>query len=320
MEQRVYFCGAYPCGITVDGGFFGVCGTGHGAPVGGALTPGVHFAEVMPLHALPYAFAVTVAADGVEADEADCRRVDFGGGVHELRLVRMPPRGYTPPRVLARAAARQPNAVSAAVVDDGYIRLVLECDGATHAVLLRDGLQNVTVEAKNRGTAADILVRGVCAEGTEVVLVRRQGGFKTLLHEVCDGIAEEGDRLVLTPARGDLAGRASIKTYDLPAGTLASERFAYLAGTPARAEGRAAVVALFEAVRARDFSEAGFYLTDALRTVMTQDVMLDFFEGYGEIADDRYGGTDGFVLVGAHKAVPLVAEFSGGKIANLRQA
>lgn len=173
------------------------------------------------------------------------------------------------------------------VINDSYTQLLIEHNGSITRIYLPDFLENIRTKAETVGTKI-IFALTATTGAKQYLLVAARGDtdseYQIKIDCVADKIEQADSKTMVLSSLNDLAGRALVKVYDSAGFDSLDEYFVFLNGTPKRVTDPALVsVALFEAVKCDDLSEAKSYITQDLLSTIKIEELTEFLFDYVSI-------------------------------------
>lgn len=180
------------------------------------------------------------------------------------------------------------------LVEDVGTRMCIECGKDIFYHILPQGINNINLKAEILNNE---LVACVTAEDDEekykmkyLLLIKgTPDKYQIMIEGFVDKITQEGKKITTLKLKGDIACRGLITVYDGQTFEKTEEYYVYCKGEPVHTlDNRLMPIAVFEAVKCKDFNEAKYYLTDSLNEILTPEKLEDFFEDYYEIIFNNY--------------------------------
>lgn len=211
------------------------------------------------------------------------------------------------------------------IIEDVRTRLCIECGKDVFYHTLPQNLTNINLKAEILNNE---LVACVTAEENIdqykilylLIIKGTLGKYLVKLDGFWDKITQEGKKIITLKLKGDIACRGLKTVYDGQTFEKTEEYYVYCKGEPVRTtDTRLMPIAVFEAVKCKDFQEAKYYLTESLNQILTAEKLEDFFGEYEEIFPNHYYSQypHSFLLVDrSNKATLINTVYKNNKIDN----
>ncbi|HHW89995.1 MAG TPA: hypothetical protein GX745_03730 [Clostridiales bacterium] len=211
------------------------------------------------------------------------------------------------------------------LINDGADRLCIEYGKDVFYHALPKNLKNLTLKAEMLNSD---LVAAVTAQKEDdnlkdkylLVIKGKPKKYEVKIEGFFDLIHQEGKKISALKLNRDIALRGKVSVFDGQTLEKSDEYYVYVNKEPNRAQDiRLMPIAVFEAVKCKDFSEAKYYLTDSLNEILTEQKLEEFFEDYVEILPNNYYSQypHSFLLIDKNnKASLFKAVYKNNKIDN----
>lgn len=211
------------------------------------------------------------------------------------------------------------------IINDGADRLCVEYGKNAFYYDLPPNLKNLTLKAE---LLNNYLVAAVMGEKQEdvykekylLVLKGRAGSYEAKIEGFFDLIHQEGKKISALTLNRDIALRGKVSVFDGQSLEKVDEYYVYVNKEPNRTDDiRLMPIAVFEAVKCKDFAEAKYYLTDSLNAILTEEKLEEFFADYIDIMPNNYYAQypHSFLLIDKNnKASLFKAVYRNNKIDN----
>jgi hypothetical protein len=180
------------------------------------------------------------------------------------------------------------------LINDRVDRLCIEYGKDVFYHTLPKNLKNFTLKAEMLNSD---LVAAVTAQKDDdnfkdkylLVIKGKPKKYKIKIEGFFDLIRQEGKKISALKLNRDIALRGKVSVFDGQTLEKIDEYYVYVNKEPNRAQDiRLMPIAVFEAVKCKDFAEAKYYLTDSLNEILTEQKLEEFFEDYVEIMPNNY--------------------------------
>jgi hypothetical protein len=230
-----------------------------------------------------------------------------------------------PKKSTSKTSAQKSYKVS--LIEDLSTRLKIECPKDVFYHNLPHGLNNINLKSE---IVNNELVTCVTAEENEsyktlylLIIKGTQGKYQVKIEDFVDRIAQEGKKITTLKFRGDIACRGFITVFDGQTFEKTEEYYVYCKGEPIHTtDNRLMPMAVFEAVKCKDFIEARYYMTDSLNDILTPEKLENFFDDYQEIIPNNYYSQypHSFILIDKNNSATLFnAVYKSNKIDNFTE-
>jgi hypothetical protein len=211
------------------------------------------------------------------------------------------------------------------LINDGADRICIECGKDVFSYILPQNLKNLTLKAEILNNYLVAAVMGekqddIFKEKYLLVIKGKPNNYEIKIEGFFDLICQEGKKISALTLNRDIALRGKVSVFDGQSLEKAEDYYVYVNKEPNRTDDvRLMPIAVFEAVKCKDFAEAKFYLTESLNAVLTEDKLEEFFADYIDIIPNNYYSQypHSFLLIDKNsKASLFKAVYRNNKIDN----
>ena len=186
---------------------------------------------------------------------------------------------------------------TATLIKDAAFQLICEGAGLIYTHVLPQSFSLKEFSVNTAGQSAAVKIYGAAGRDGEeceyAAVIMYDGAYSLNLNLLCDQIEFEDNRIRTLTKLNDIARRGVVTTYaaDASGRYELNESYAvYLLNAALRPSHQTLIpFAFFQAVKAGDFPEARFYLSDALNgEINSDDALSAFFEDFDIIEENKY--------------------------------
>lgn len=180
------------------------------------------------------------------------------------------------------------------LINDGADRISIEYGKHVFYYTLPQGLKNLTLKAEilNNNLVAAVMGEkkdDIFKEKYLLVLKGKADNYEVKIEGFFDLIHQEGKKISTLTLNRDIALRGKVCVFDGVSLEKIDEYYVYVNKEPNRTNDiRLMPIAVFEAVKCKDFAEAKHYLTDSLNAILSEKKLEEFFADYVDIMPNNY--------------------------------
>ncbi|HEY8419775.1 MAG TPA: hypothetical protein VIL03_05010 [Clostridia bacterium] len=211
------------------------------------------------------------------------------------------------------------------LINDGADRICVECGKDAFYYTLPQNLKNLTLKAEilNNNLVAAVMGEkqdDVFKEKYLLVIKGKPNNYEVKIEGFFDLVHQEGKKISALTLNRDIALRGKVSVFDGQSLEKIEEYYVYVNKEPNRTDDiRLMPIAVFEAVKCKDFAEAKYYLTESLNAILTEEKLEEFFADYVDIIPNNYYSQypHSFLLIDKNnKASLFKAVYRNNKIDN----
>ena len=303
MKNYIHINTSCPCAVSVNGhytgradidGFIHLCvESGESLLISATPTDAAGNAEKV----LPCAATVAVNGSLVTCKSRAVALTSFPKNHYELTITPERVYGFAPACTIKQIKFNYRGEThTASVVRDTMSRLVCEGAGQIYTHVLPQSFSLTDLSADTSGQAALIKVFGAAGKdgmtGEYAAVIIYDGAYNLNLNLLADKIESEGKNIQTLTSLCDIARRGVVTTYKAGSDNyeLDGSYAVYVLNAALRPAHETLVpFAFFQAIKAGDFPEARYFLSDTLNTEIESDGALSaFFQDFDVMDENKY--------------------------------
>lgn len=180
------------------------------------------------------------------------------------------------------------------LINDGQDRVCIEYGKDVFYHTLPQNLKDLSLKAEmlNSNLVVAVMAKkedDLFKEKYLLVIKGKANKYEIKIDGFFDLIHQEGKNIITLKLNRDIALRGKVCVFDGQTLESTDEYYVYVNKEPNRTQDtRLMPIAVFEAVKCKDYAEAKYYLTDSLNEILTEQKLEEFFEDYIDIMPNSY--------------------------------